>query len=129
MAQRALDIALLVLGVPQLGHDEELVPRDLTRLDQLLKRCAHFGLVVIAVGTVNVPIASPDGRLDSFTHHAVLGLPRAKSNERHLHAVVQQGDSRRRHARAGRGDAWGAWWPQTWASFWRVRGGAPRTSS
>ena len=51
------------------------------------------------VGTVNVPIASPDSRLDGFAHHAVFRLPCAKSNERHLHAVVQQGDSRRRHAR------------------------------
>ena len=55
----------------------------------LLKRRAHFVLVIVAVGAVDVPITRPDGRLDRVTHYAVLRLPRAKSNKRHLHAIVQ----------------------------------------
>ena len=94
MAQRALDVPLLMFRVPKFGHDKELVPRDLTRLNKLLKSRAHFGLIVVAVRAIDVPIARPDGRLDGFAHHAVLGLPSAESNERHLHAVVQPSDSR-----------------------------------
>jgi hypothetical protein len=75
-----------VLGVPELGGDEELRPRDLPRA------VAHHGtehladllLVAVARGAVDVAVARLERHPDGGAYLARRRLPRTQPQQRHL---------------------------------------------
>ena len=100
--------AIPVLGVPQLGGDEQILPLHSSRGDRLVQRSAHLLLVAVGCSAVDVAIASLKSRLKekSFkwpsseakvgvsdlhccSHPSWLALPSAQANERDLVSRVQ----------------------------------------
>ena len=69
----------MMVGVPQLSRDEEVLALDHLALKQLLEGRANFLLVLVDGGAVNVAESSLDGRDDGAANNALLGLPSAKA--------------------------------------------------
>jgi hypothetical protein len=86
--QRAVDTLLhaLVPWVVELGGDPDLLTRNAGILDAL----TNLLLVAICQGSVNVAVASLEGRLDSVANLTRLGLPCSKTNSGDLGASVER---------------------------------------
>ena len=68
-------VARVVLAVPQLAGDEQLLARHHVIREYLLQRDAHLWLVAVRGGAVHVAVAAADGQLHRHLHFAGLGEP------------------------------------------------------
>lgn len=64
-----------VICAPQLSRHEQILALDLARGQGVLNALADFLFVLVAVGTVDVPVAHRDGMADGFFDLAGGGLP------------------------------------------------------
>jgi len=78
-----------VIGVPQLGLYEELLPLDDPLAEELLQSLADDVLVVVVVGAVDEPVAGLNGRDDSLLGLLWGRLPGAQAQPRHPRTIVQ----------------------------------------
>ena len=69
----------LVVSVPQLGGDPEVIPAAQSFLYDRLQPGAHLGLIAVVAGAIKMPVPEPD-RLANHCRHLRLGqLPSAQT--------------------------------------------------
>ena len=78
-----------MIGVPELGLYEEVLPLDDPLLEELLQRLPNDVLVVVVVGAVDEPIAGPHGGDDCLLGLGGRRLPGAETQPRHPRTIVQ----------------------------------------
>ena len=76
---RRTNVLRLVVGVPQLGGDPEVVPAAKPFLHNRSQPDADLGLIAVVTGTIKMPVPEPD-RLANHCRHLRLGqLPSAQT--------------------------------------------------
>ena len=78
-----------VVGVPELGLYEEVLPLDNAPPEELLQRLPDHVLVAVVVGGVDEPVAGLHGGDDRLLGSLHGDLPGAEAEPRHSRTIVQ----------------------------------------
>ncbi len=82
--QCGVHVLRLVHGIPQLGGNPELVALHPALIHGVAQGAAHFGLVAINCGAVEVAVANFDGFDYGFVQLAFLGFPGTQPEGRNM---------------------------------------------
>lgn len=84
-----LDVLLSMLGVPELGGDEEILTLDDTLIDGSLDALTGFLFVAIYGSLINESVAQLDGIVNAIGAFVVIDLPASEANCWHFCTGVQ----------------------------------------
>lgn len=97
-------VLALVVVVPQLGGDEELLTLDQAVGDGLADSLAGLGAVGVVPGSIELAVAELDGVVDGVGAGLAGDLPDAEADNRHVLEHRVSGGGRRQLAARGGGD-------------------------